>query len=112
MNSKYKVVAIAYKDIDKKIESIVNENSIKILNLISDFNQTNSYCSCRGSNLNDRLCIYLEWFKNDIKRKIEEGYSISIIEIPSKLSDSNLYLFNKLCSEYRDNLLIIGTVDV
>jgi len=112
MSSKYKVVALAYKDINPEIEFSINQSAIKTLRLLNDFNETYSYCSCRGFNLNDRLCIYLDWFKNEIKEKIEEGYIISILEIPINSSDAKLDSLRESHLVYGHNLLIIDVISV
>jgi hypothetical protein len=111
MNYKYRVIAVAYKDIDTDIEYKITQNSVKTLTSYNYLDETYPYSS-KGFNLNDRLFIYLDWFKKDIQTKIKEGYSISILEMPIKSSDDKLASLKESHLVYGDNLLIIDSVAV
>lgn len=112
MNYKYRVIAVAYKDIDTEIEYKIAQNSVKTLTSSNDLDEAYPYCSGKGFNLNDRLFIYLDWFKKEALSKIKEGYVVSIMEMPIKSSDSKLDSLKESHLIYGDNLLILDSVAV
>lgn len=111
MSNKYKVVVIAYRNVDIKILDKISKYSIKTMNSVSDMENVSTFCS-RGFNMNDRICIYLGWFEDETKKRIQEGYEVSILELPHKLSDNKVEIIEFLDAAYEDDLLVIGKVDV
>lgn len=111
MSNKYKVLVIAYKNVDKKILDKISRYSIKTIDSADDMENVSTFCS-RGFNMNDRICIYLGWFKDEAKEKLKEGYEISILELPHKISDNKVEVIEFLDAAYEDDLLVIGKVDV
>lgn len=111
MSNKYRVLIIAYRDVDEKIINKISRYSIKDLDSKEDIDTVTTFCS-RGFDLNDRICIYLGWFKDEAVEKIKEGYKVSIIELPYKSSDDKVDVIEFLDAAYEDDLLVIGKVDV
>ncbi len=111
MSNKYKVLVIAYRNVDSKILDKISRYSIKTIDSVDDMENVSTFCS-RGFNMNDRICIYLGWFKDEAKEKLKEGYEISILELSHKISDSKVEVIEFLDAAYEDDLLIIGKVDV
>lgn len=111
MNSKYKVVAIAYKNIEKTVVERISKYSIKDIDDISDLETSVTYCG-KGFNLNDRICIYIDWFKDTAIEKLKEGYIVSILELPQAISGSRVELLELLDIEYKEDLIILEKIDV
>lgn len=111
MSKKYKVLVIAYRNVDEKILNKISRYSIKTIDSEDDMDNVSTFCS-KGFNMNDRICIYLGWFKDEAKKKINEGYEVSILELPSKSSDDKVDAIEFLDAAYEDDLLVIGKVDV
>lgn len=108
---KYKVLIVAYRNIDEKILEKISNYSIKKLENADDLENVNTFCS-RGFDLNDRICIYLGWFKDEAREKLNEGYNVSILELPIKTSGSKVDVIEFLDAAYEDDLLVLGRVDV
>lgn len=107
---KYKVFVVAYKNIDDKIKNIVTKYSVfNIKNKDVFLRQTNYQGSGRNFNLNDRISIYLGWFKDEIIEKLDEGYNMDIIEIYRSYDDPREHMLKALNTEYGDNIVLLGT---
>lgn len=107
---KYKVFVVAYKNIDDKIKNIVTKYSVfNIKNKDVFLRQTNYQGSGRNFNLNDRISIYLGWFKDEIIEKLDEGYNMDIIEIHRSYDDPREHMLKALNTEYGDNIVLLGT---
>ena len=110
--TKYKAMLIAYKDIDQKIKNIVTKYSVcnikdknKLEELLSE--QTNYQGSGRDFNLNDRTSIYIGWFKEQIQEKLDEGYTLDIIEVHKSYGNTRGELLKALDIEYGDDILVL-----
>lgn len=107
---KYKVFVVAYKNIDDKIKNIVTKYSVfNIKNKDVFLRQTDYQGSGRNFNLNDRISIYLGWFKDEIIEKLDEGYNMDIIEIHRSYDDPREHMLKALNTEYGDNIVLLGT---
>ncbi len=113
-NAKYQVAVIAYKDISNDIKEITNRNSICNIKNIDELNEMlfeHSYYNSRSSrfDMNDRMNIYLDWFKKGIQEKLEEDYQVNIVELHR--SYGNEYMENILAIEKEMNskLLVLDT---
>lgn len=109
--NKYKVIAIAYRNIEKSVEDRICKFSIKDVFSMDDLENVSEFCG-RGFNMNNRVCIYMDWFRDDFKSKIKEGYKISLLEMPHKEGSHRLEFLELLDSEYGEELLVLGKVDV
>lgn len=111
MTAKYKVVVIAYKNIEKRILDKISMYSTKDIENSDDLYNTNTY-SARGFNMNDRVNIYLNWFKDSISKKLSEGYAVSILELPAKGDCHEIDIIKFLDAAYEQDLVVVETVDV
>ena len=115
--TKYKVILIAYKDVDPKIEKIITRYSVCNIkdrntfdNLFKD--QTNYQGSGRDFNLNDRISIYLGWFKEQIDQKVDEGYILDIVEVHKSYGNTREELLKTLDIEYSADILVLDIQDL
>lgn len=108
---KYKVLVVAYKNIEETVVNKVKKYSIKNIDSLSDLDNSFEYCG-KGFSLNDRLCIYLKWFDKSAREKIKEGYEVSILELPKAISGSRVELLELLDIEYKEDLIILEKIDV
>lgn len=111
MTAKYKVVVIAYKNIEKRIIDKISMYSIRDIKTSDDLDNTSTY-SAKGFNMNDRVNIYLGWFKDTINKKLLEGYEVSILELPAKGDCHEIDIIEFLDVAYEQDLIIVETVDV
>ncbi|QQY80209.1 hypothetical protein EDD65_10323 [Keratinibaculum paraultunense] len=110
--AKYKVMLVAYKDIEPRVKNIITKHSvcnIKDKNVFDRLlqKQTNYQGSGRNFNLNDRIGIYLGWFKDKISEKLEEGYILDIIEVHKSYGNTREELLKALDIEYGDDILVL-----
>lgn len=115
--TKFKVILLAYKEVDDRVKSIITRYSvcnIKDKNSFKELlrDQTNYQGSGRGFNLNDRVVIYLGWFKEEMAEKLEEGYTLDIIEVHKSYGDTREELLQSLDIEYGDNILIVDMEEI
>ena len=76
--SKFKTYLIAYKDISEEAMEEICNNSILVINRPINIFQDNQKGCC---GLNTRICIYLQWFENEINEALKDGYTLSLIEV-------------------------------
>lgn len=110
--TKYKVMLLAYKDIEERVKNIITKYSvcnIKDKNALNRLlkERTDYQGSGRGFNLNDRIGIYLGWFEEQIKLKLEEGYILDIIEVHKSYGDTREELLKALDIEYGDDIIVL-----
>lgn len=108
---KYKVVAVAYRDVEETIIKRICKNSIKDIDSIDDLNSTEEFCT-RGFSMNNRICIYLDWFRDEFKKRLKDNYKISLMEMPFKEGVHRSEFLELLDEEYGDEVLVLGQVDV
>lgn len=108
---KYKVVAVAYRDVEETIIKRICKNSIKDIDSIDDLYNTEEFCT-RGFNMNNRVCIYLDWFRDEFKKRLKNNYKISLMEMPFKEGVHRSEFLELLDEEYGDEVLVLGQVDV
>lgn len=111
--TKYKVMLLAYKDVEDRVRKIITKYSVCSISNEDNFKdllrqQTNYQGSGRGFNLNDRVNIYLGWFKDKISVKLEEGYKLDIIELHRSYGDTREELLKALDIEYGQDILVLG----
>ncbi|WP_425448364.1 hypothetical protein [Dethiothermospora halolimnae] len=111
MSNKYTVFLIAYRDVEEKIEKILTNSSVKTIDELEDLEQTEVFCS-RGFNLNSRICIYVDWFRDKAKQKVKDGYKLAILEVPHSVGKSKSDLLNELDISFEEDILVLETVEV
>ena len=111
--TKYQVVLIAYKDIGDHVKNLITKKSVcNIKNRDLLMRQSNYQGSGRDFNLNDRISIYLGWFKDQICEKLEEGYTLDIIEVHKSYGRTRSEILEALNIEYGENILILDAQDL
>ncbi len=76
--SKFKTYLVGYRDIPAEVEEDICRNSIMVVTKPINVSQDNQK-SCCG--LNTRICIYLQWFKDEINEALKDGYTLALIEV-------------------------------
>lgn len=111
MGSKFKVFLIAYRDVAPQVEKILLNSSVRVIDEVRDLEMTEGFCS-KGFNLNSRLCIYVDWFKDQAVEKLREGYKLAILEVPGSVGASKSDLLSTLDIGYEEEILVLESVDV
>lgn len=110
---RYKVLLIAYKEIDEKLEKLVTKYSVFNIKNQKTLSKQGEYISSGGSfNLNDRIKIYLGWFMEDIINALDEGYTLDIIEIHRSYGSTRKHFLEVLNFEYEDEIVILDTLEI
>ena len=115
--TKFKVILLAYKEVDDRVKNIITRYSVCNIKDMEGFkeltrDQTNYQGSGRDFNLNDRVVIYLGWFKESIEEKLKEGYFLDIIEVHKSYGDTREELLKSLDIEYGNDILIVDMEEI
>ncbi|SDW02009.1 hypothetical protein [Tepidimicrobium xylanilyticum] len=112
-NTKYKVFVIAYKNAEQRIKNIITQHSVLNIHDKDIFlRQTNYPGFGRSFDLNDRISIYLGWFKDKIMEKLDEGYTLNIVEIHKSYGNRVEQVLKSLDFIYDDDILVIDIQEV
>ena len=105
MSHKYTILAVAYKDVSPEIEAKINEYSVRVIDEASDLI---NYCTYgRQFDQNSRVCIYLEWYQQNILNYLGRGYKIVLLEIPFNSNEPIVKALNQIDIELGDKVLVI-----
>ncbi|OJV66589.1 MAG: hypothetical protein BGO41_03970 [Clostridiales bacterium 38-18] len=105
MNYKYTILAVAYKDVEPEIEAKISQYSIRMIDETDDLV---NYCTYgRQFDQDSRVCIYLEWYQNNILKYLSEGYKIVLLEIPYNSNEPIVKALENVDIELGDKVLII-----
>ncbi len=105
MNYKYTILAVAYKDVEPEIEAKISEYSIRMIDETDDLV---NYCTYgRQFDQDSRVCIYLEWYQNNILKYLSEGYKIVLLEIPYNSNEPIVKALENVDIELGDKVLVI-----
>ena len=105
MSHKYTILAVAYKDVSPEIEAKINEYSVRVIDEASDLI---NYCTYgRQFDQNSRVCIYLEWYQQNILTYLGRGYKIVLLEIPFNSNVPIVEALNQIDIELGDKVLVI-----
>lgn len=110
MDSKFKAVAIAYKNIDEKTKEKILYYSVRIINEMHDLEPMAT--NTRMFDADNRVDIYVEWFAKEIEKKLKENYEVAILELPKDFSDEKMAMLDEMDIEYKENILVLDRVDV
>ncbi|NMA86705.1 MAG: hypothetical protein GX968_05195 [Tissierellia bacterium] len=115
--TKFKVILLAYKEVDDRVKNIITRYSVCNIKNMESFkellrDQTNYQGSGRDFNLNDRVVIYLGWFKASIEEKLGEGYILDIIEVHKSYGNTREELLKSLDIAYGDDILIVDMEEI
>ena len=105
MSHKYTILAVAYKDVSPEIEAKINEYSVRVIDEASDLI---NYCTYgRQFDQNSRVCIYLEWYQQNILSYLGRGYKIVLLEIPFNSNVPIVEALNQIDIDLGDKVLVI-----
>ena len=105
MSNKYTILAVAYKDVSPEVETKINAYSVRMIDEASDLV---NYCTYgRQFDQNSRVCIYLEWYQQNILNYLGKGYKIVLLEIPFNSNEPIVNAIDQLDIEFGDNVLVI-----
>lgn len=108
---KYKVLLVAYKDIEKDnelkkyfISTVQDSDDLRDINQCGDF---------KGSaGLSYRTSLYHSWFKESILKRLREGYQLGIIEMRKENYEERENLIKELDEKYGENILIVDEAEL
>ena len=102
---KYTILAVAYKDVTPEIEAKISEYSVRTIDETDDLH---NYCTYgRQFDQDSRVCIYLDWYQNNILKYLSEGYKIVLLEIPYSIKQPIVEALKQVDIELGDKVLVI-----
>ena len=102
---KYTILAVAYKDIAADVEAKINAHSIRTIEEADDLT---TYCTYgRQFDQDSRVCIYLEWYQNNILNYLGKGYKVVLLEVPYNSNQPIFEALKQVDIELGDKVLII-----
>lgn len=111
MNNKYTAVALAHKNLEEDIKKKISLYGVSYLASEGDLNKKLLQCEPINTfKLNDRICMYLEDFKDKTFHKLREGYEITIVEFHHSYLGDRVDILKKLDIEYQEDLLVLGII--
>ncbi|MDO4799999.1 MAG: hypothetical protein Q4A52_05725 [Bacillota bacterium] len=105
MNTKYTVLAVAYRKIGDDVKKKLDALSIRKIDEIEDLQNFCSYG--RQMDQNSRVCIYLDWYRQNILRYLGMGYEVALIELPRHGDATVVESLKQIDIELGDELLVI-----
>ena len=113
VNIKYKAYLVAYKDLDENVVEIITRYSVYHIEKSEDLNVLNEFGSSeRNFNLNERINIYLENFKEKISEKINEDYVLDVIELPKSYGSSREDMLIEFDIQFGEDILVVDTMEL
>ncbi|MBU5425316.1 hypothetical protein KQI41_02725 [Tissierella pigra] len=110
-DAKYKVLLVAYKDLTEEMENELHYYFISNIRSKEEIEE-NYGMDKSSSGLSFRTGLYHKWFKETILQKIEEGYSLGIVEISKSYGDSEEMKLKELDEKFGDSILILETQEL
>lgn len=105
MNYKYTILAVAYKDVDEEVEKKINEYSVRMIDEADDLS---NYCTYgRQFDQDSRVCIYLDWYQNNILNYLSKGYKVVLLEVPYNSNEPIVAALKKIDIDLGDQVLVI-----
>ncbi len=105
MSSKFTILAVAYKDVSPEIEAKISQYSVRMIDEASDIV---NYCTYgRQFDQDSRVCIYLDWYQNNIMNYLGKGYKIVLLEIPFNSNEPIVKALEQIDIELGDKVLVI-----
>ncbi|MEW9122208.1 MAG: hypothetical protein AB2421_05795 [Thermotaleaceae bacterium] len=112
---KYKVMIVAYKDIDEATEKKIQKYALRKIKTIEQLENDRNFHSNspKAFSMNDRISIYISWINEDAKEKIQKGYTIAILELPIEKSEGKVVgTLKALDIVFEDNILILAEKNI
>jgi len=105
MSQKFTILVVAYKDVTPEIEAKISQYSVRMIDEATDLV---NYCTYgRQFDQDSRVCIYLEWYEQNILNYLGKGYKIVLLEIPFNSNEPIVNALTQLDIELGDKVLII-----
>lgn len=111
-NAKYKVLLVAYKDLPEEMEKELRYYFISNIKKSKDIEDVVSGSDKSSSGLSFRTSLYHRWFRNIMVEKLNEGYSLGMVEVARSYGDSDEEKLKELDEKFGDNILIIATEEL
>lgn len=111
-DAKYKVLLVAYKDLDESVEAELGYYFISSIKNKNDIEENVIASDRSSSGLSFRNGIYHNWFKDKMLEKLKEGYKLGMVEIPISYGDSDVEILKELDDKFGDNILIVATEEL
>lgn len=111
--SKYRILLVAYKDIPIEVDKEINYHFISKINDFNDLRNNEGAGDVKGSSgLSYRTSLYHSWFKDAIVEKLNEGYTLGIIEMRIDSYEKREGILRKIDEEYGDSVLVVDTAEL
>lgn len=89
---KYKVLIVAYKNIDEATQKKIEKYALRSITSVDQLEHDKNFYSnsTKAFSMNDRISIYIDWITEEAAEKIQEGYTIAILELPIEKSEGKV----------------------
>ena len=105
MTYKYTILAVAYKDVEPEVEAKISAFSIRKIDETDDLT---NYCTYgRQFDQDSRVCIYLDWYQQNILKYLGNGYKVVLLEVPFNSNEPIVKALNEIDIELGDKVLVI-----
>ncbi len=107
---KYKVMIVAYKNIDEATQKKIEKYALRSIKTVDQLEHDRNFYSnsTKGFSMNDRVSIYIDWITEEAKEKIQNGYTITILELPIEKSEGKVVgTLKALDIVFEDDVLIL-----
>lgn len=105
MQYKYTILAVAYKDVSEEVVKKISEYSIREIDASDDLV---NYCTYgRQFDQDSRVCIYLEWYQNNILSYLAKGYKVVLLEVPFNSNQPIVDALKAIDVELAEKVLVI-----
>ena len=112
IDAKYQVALVAHKNISGEAKNVTHRNSICNIKDLDRFNELlddQSFYKGSGAwfDMNDRMDIYLGWYKDTIEKKLNEDYEVDIIEMHKSYGDKHIEDLMDLEKKLNENIVVL-----
>lgn len=105
MSAKYTVLAVAYRKVGEDVKRKLDTLSIRKIDEIEDLQNFCTYG--RQMDQNSRVCIYLDWYRQNILKYLGQGYEVALIELPRHGNATVVDSLKQIDIELGEELLVI-----
>lgn len=112
VDTKYQVALVAHKNISGEAKNVTHRNSIcniKDMDRFNDLLDDQSFYKGSGAwfDMNDRMDIYLGWYKDAIEKKLSEDYEVDIIETHRSYGDEHIDYLIDLEKSLKSDIVVL-----
>lgn len=113
VSTKYRTLLVAYKSIDENVKDMITKYSVYHIDEEEDLLLLNKHVSSgRNFSFNERIYFYLKSFKEDILKKLEEGYNLDIIELPKSYGTSRRTMLEEFDVQFGDDIFVVDEIEI